>query len=63
MPAPISIQYDSSLPERPAMVRQKTRDAFMAQTSHKQRMQHELQPGSTSLEVYKSSTNASKLIS
>ncbi|KAG9196945.1 hypothetical protein G6514_002895 [Epicoccum nigrum] len=46
----IQIQLYSSLPRRPVMVRQKTRDAFTATTSHKQKLAAKDKSTYTSLE-------------
>lgn len=51
MPGTVEFHEDTSLPRRPAMVRQKTRDAFMAKTSVKAKMLAEDKTSSTSLEV------------
>lgn len=50
MPGTIDFQ-DTILPRRPAMVRQKTRDAFTAKTSIKAKLLAEDKTSSTSLEV------------
>ena len=51
MPGTIQFHDHTFLPRRPAMVRQKTRDAFIATTSHKQKLAAQDTSTSTSLEV------------
>ncbi|KAJ4992985.1 glycosyl transferase group 1 [Stagonosporopsis vannaccii] len=50
MPGTIQILDDKFLPRRPVMARQKTRDAFMAATSHKQKLAAQDKSTFTSLE-------------
>jgi hypothetical protein len=51
MPGSIRTLDDTSLPQHPAMVRQKTRDAFMAKTSVKAKLSAQDKSSSMTLEV------------